>query len=232
MRRTKLTEGFSVVEAILVVLIVAALGLGGWYAWHRSHKTNKPATTASHATSTGATKASSSSSSTSSDPYAGWKTAVSPRAKFSIKYPASWTYAEAVGQNDNVEHITIDSGNFLLSIDSYQGKDPANGGIAATTCTDCVQTVGSTPISIPNLGSASIDTVTYHLDSGAGNALILRLADGTYYIPSSDATDVYTSFRGISNLASEPAYQQESSAQFESNADFATAEKILESVTY
>jgi hypothetical protein len=224
-REERNAAGFSAIEAILIVVVIAAIGLGGWYVYHRDHKA-KPASTV---TSTGSTKTI---TSPPADPYAGWKTATSPRAKFSIKYPTSWTYAEAMGDNDNVEHITLDNANFHITIDSYIGKNPDNGGISTTTCTDCLETLNTTPFSIPKLGNASVDTVRYSIDTGRGNALILRLAGGTYYIPSSDAANVYTAFRGIGNLSSETAYQQETPSQFESNPDYGTAAKIFESVSY
>jgi len=90
MRRTQLTEGFSAVEAILVVLIVAALGLGGWYAWHHEHKA-KPAIKGSASQTnknTSATKSSSSSS--SADPYAGWQTYCDTTYYYCFKYPSDW----------------------------------------------------------------------------------------------------------------------------------------------
>lgn len=76
-----------------------------------------------------------------------------------------------------------------------------------------------------------MDTVTYKLDSGEGNALILRLGN-EYYIPSSKAPGTYTTFRAISNLSSESAYQQEQPAQFRQSPDYTTAQKIFESISY
>lgn len=225
-RRRLSSAGFSAIEAVVIILVIAALSLGGWYEYHREHKQKTTATS----TSTSHTKTPT--PPPPADPYAGWKTATSPRAGFSIKYPSSWSYAETVGGKDNVEHITLDSTNFHITVDSYLGKNTDNGGAPATDCTDCAQTLSSTVFSIPGLGKASVDTVTYALDSGKGNAIILRLADGTYYIPSRDAQGVYTAFRGISNLSSEYAYQQETPGQFESNPDYAAAQKILESISY
>jgi hypothetical protein len=82
------------------------------------------------------------------------------------------------------------------------------------------------------LGAANLATVTYKLDAGTGNALMLEQPDSTYYIPSPDGTNVYTSFRGISALDSEQAYQAETSAQFVANPDYATAQEILKSLVY
>ena len=166
------------------------------------------------------------------DPYVGWESATSTRAKFSIKYPSDWQYSESVGDKDNIEHIKISSSKFQISIDSFNGKDPANGGTAETRCSDCLSTGSSESFIISKLGSINLDTVIYKIDNGQGNALILRLADGTYLIPSTSATNVYTRFRGISSFTSVQDYQNETTAQFAAHPDFKTAKKILKSLSY
>lgn len=224
-------RGFSVVVVLVIVIVVAALGLGGYFVWHKNKDKDNKGTTiktseSSKSSSTGKQQ------STPTDPYAGWQSAKSPRAGFTVKYPAGWTYIETVGTNDNVEHITIDSSKFHIMIDSFNGKDPANGGQSATTCPDCLQTVASTSFTAPKLGTVDLKTIRYKLDSGEGNALILERPDATYYIPSPAVSNVTTSFRGISALDSEQAYQAESTAQFTSGSDYATAQKIFESIAY
>lgn len=233
MQRKLDRKGFSIVEVLIAIVVITAIAACGWLAWRHVH--DKKSSTTSAKTSSSQSKSSSASSSTSTataDPYAGWKTAVSPRAKFSIKYPANWAYAETVGDRDNVEHITLSSTNIQLTIDSYQGTDPDSGGQPATTCPDCSKVLKSTPFNAGSIGSLDLESITYNLDNGMGNALILEEPNGTYYIPSSDAQGVSTSFRAISNLPSLAAYQAETPQAFTANPDFATAEKILQSITY
>lgn len=228
-------KGFSIVEVVVVIVIVAAVAACGWLAWRHTHGKKKPAsstTASSQQAKSSSTSGSKSTKTRTTDPYAGWKAAVSPRAKFSIKYPSSWTYSEALGDRDNVEHITLSSANIQLTIDSYQGTDPQSGGQANTACPDCSQTLKATSFNGGNIGSLDLDTIIYNLDSGKGNALVLEQANGTYYIPSPTAQGVSTSFRAISNLASLAAYQAESPQTFAANPDFATAQKILESISY
>lgn len=223
-------RGFSVVMALVIVVIVAALGMGGYFVWHKNKQTAK--TTSNTKTSQNSSSGSTGKQPSQTDPYVGWKTAKSPRAGFSIKYPSDWTYAETVGMNDNVEHVTIDSSKFHIMIDSYNGKELANGGQPATVCPDCLQATSSLSLSVSNLGPVDLKTTQYKLDSGEGNALIFERPDSTYYISSPVDTNVTTSFRGISMLGSEQAYQTESTAQFVSNPDYAVAQKIFESVAY
>ncbi|HSX35389.1 MAG TPA: hypothetical protein VLH84_00470 [Patescibacteria group bacterium] len=225
----KKSQGSSVIVVLVALFVVIAFGFGGWYVWHKSSE--KAVKNASN-TASSTPKSAANNVTHPDDPYTGWKVATSPRANFSIKYPADWTYGEALGTKDNVEHITIDSSTFHFTIDSYSGRDVQSGGQPATACTDCVQVTSSTGFRVNNLGETNLETVVYKLDNGKGNALILALPDSTYYIPSPSRTGVHTSFRGISMLDSELAYQAETPAQFAANSDFATAEKILESVSY
>lgn len=226
-RRQIAEQGFSLITGILILIVIAGVGLGGWITHRHTHSRPGPTSvrkSVSHEGSPNTHKP--------PDPYAGWKTATSLQAKFSIRYPTSWTYSEALGDKDGVEHITIDSTKFHITIDTSVGHDVSDSAAPASTCTDCLQTFVSKPITIPNLGKASIDTVAYSLDNGRGNALILRMSDGTYYIPSKDMQNTFTAFRAISNLSSEAAYQEETPSQFESNPDYSVAQLILQSIKY
>lgn len=224
-------QGFSIVELLIIIVVVVAIAACGWLAWRHDHDKKKSSNSTSTSSQQGKSTASGSSS-TAEDTYTGWKTATSPRAKFSIKYPASWTYAEAVGNKDNVEHITLSNANVLLTIDSYQGTDPDSGGEPASLCPDCSQVIKTASFTAGKLGTLILDRITYGLDSGTGNALILEQPNGTYYIPSPSADGVSTSFRAISNLPSLAAYQAETVQEFTGNPDYATVEKILQSISY
>lgn len=220
MTRKAASEGFSAVEALIVIVVIVAIGLGGWLVWRHNHQ--KKAATASNNSTSQTGKQSSSTQPV--DPYAGWRTGTSAMAGFSIKYPADWTYNSIMGK-DNAEHTTIDSPHMHLTIDSYSG-------ISDTKCPDCSQTLSSSNFTAPNLGSVDLETVTYKLDSGTGNALVLELPDSTYYLPSKSHANISTTFRGISVLNSEQAYQAETPSQFTSNPDYKTAQQILQSIVY
>ena len=227
-------SGFSAVEAILVLVIVVAIAGVGWFVWHSKQSADKTLTTNSSTTPT-FKKQTKAAATQTTDPYAGWKTATSTRAGFTVKYPTNWTYTAAVGDNDNVEHITIDSSHFHITIDSFMGNNggtDATGATANATCVDCISTLASKSTSISNLGKINVETVTVKLDSGKGNAIILRMPDSTYGILSPRASNVYTNFRGISVLDSLQAYQSETATQFGANPDLATAKLIFQSISY
>ena len=220
-------KGFGIIEGLLIVAVVVLLGYVGYMIYENHNKTTSSATTANTATTTPAK------TTTTVDPYAGWKTATSTRAKFSVKYPTNWTYSETVGDKDNVEHIVLDSSSFHITMDSFNGSDVSNGGNPDTKCNDCQKTTNTATFTAGKLGSVNLETITYTLDSGMGNGLVLRQADGTYYITSPTATGgIKTDFRGISKLNSLQDYQNETATQFAANPDLATAKLILKSVSY
>jgi hypothetical protein len=208
-------------RVILIILALGIIGGAGYAGWKHYSRKN-----------INSSNQNSQNQQNNSDPYAGWKTGESPRAGFNIKYPSDWTFNLAVGNKDNVEHITIDSSHFHITIDSYLGNDVSSGGQSSTKCPDCSETINSSEFTINRLGKANLMTITYELDNGSGNALIIELADSTYFIKSPIKTNVSTSFRGTSVLDSEKAYQQESKNQFLLNLDYETAKKIMKSVTY
>ncbi len=217
----KKDNGFSLSAALLVIVVVAVV-VAGVFVYGHNHKTTK---NLSINNTSGTTQ------DQSTDPYVGWKTATSDRAKFTIKYPSDWQYSQSIGDKDNVEYLRISSPKFQINVDSFNGKDLA-GGTAETKCSDCLTAVSSETFSVPKLGAVNLEQITYKLDSGSGNALIIRLADGTYNLLSPSASNISSRFRGINTLASLQDYQSETSAQFTANTDFATAQKILKSVSY
>lgn len=52
------------------------------------------------------------------------------------------------------------------------------------------------------------------------------------FIPPKSHPNVSTTFRGISVLESEQAYQAETISQFNSNPDYETAQAVLKSIAY
>lgn len=219
-------KGFSLIEALLILVIVGILGGTGWYVWHAKQDTDETLSAVN------IPSAATESRKSISKPYANWKTATSPRGKFSFKYPSSWKYSQSIGVKDNVEHIVLDGPKLRLTIDSFNGDDPANGGNPGTKCNDCQQIKEIEALDISKLGKINLETITYNLDNGLGNAIILIQADGTYYIASPTAANVKTAFRGTSKLNSLQDYQNESPTQFRANPDLAIAKLILKSISY
>lgn len=225
----KSEKGFSAVEIILVLVIVVLIGAVGWLIYRNHHK----ATTAA-VTTTASTKPVTPTTPTQPvNPYAGWNTYTSPLAKFSIKYPATWAESETTKGGTNVEYLTIKSSNFIITANSGLASDVTNGTTSCVTSpSPCLSTISTQTFTVPKLGAADVDAVTYTLDSGAGNQLIVKLADGNTEISSPTASGIGTQFSGLSNLSSEKAYQTETPAQFTANPDYKTALSIFESISY
>lgn len=136
-------SGFGLLSTLVGVVIIAVIVVGGVLIYKHNNKTNL---------STSAPNSYGNSSNTqtqTNDPYPGWKTALSNRAKFSIKYPSGWQYSQSIGDKDNIEHIRISSSKFQINIDSFNGKDPASGGTVETKCSDCVSAGSSETFSVP-----------------------------------------------------------------------------------
>ncbi|HSX44954.1 MAG TPA: hypothetical protein VLF39_02475 [Candidatus Saccharimonadales bacterium] len=202
-----------VAASIIIVLLVT----GGYY-WHKNNKTS---------TRTVAVNVQQ-----NDDKYYGWKTSVSTWTGFTIHYPSNWSYTAQVGNKDDTEHIIIDSNKFHITIDTFKSANGLHDNVTDTKCTDCKEVISSQPFRMNNLGVVNLENVTYSLDNGTGNALILQQANGEYLIKSPKIPGVYSKFRGISKLNSLQDYQSETNAQFNANPDLKIAKLILESVRY
>ena len=105
--------GFGALEGLLILVIVSLLGFVGWYVWHSKNSTNSAYNNAANTTATSAVTK-------KSDAYAGWKTFTSDIGKFSLKYPANWTYTplDTAGSNEESAFIlqspSKDYGSFEL----------------------------------------------------------------------------------------------------------------------
>jgi hypothetical protein len=226
-------SGLGTILVIAIVVVTLALAGVSYTVLHRGGKktTDGATQTATPATPTPSMAPSSANPVQPIDQYAGWQASTSSRAGFSIKYPSNWKYSEFSGK-DNVEHITLVSAHATIKIDSYKGSDPGDGGLTRTTCPDCKSVLASDDINLTGLGAVKLERVSYSLDGGEGKALILRLTDGTYYLPSKKDPSVRTSFRATSNLDSIDAYKGETSSAMASSADYANAGLILKSVSF
>src|ERR1017187_5395084 len=122
------TEGFTLVETLLVLLIVAVICFGGYYVYHNQHKTNNSTSTATKTTTT-------TSSQTSSNLYAGWKLYTLTNEQASFKYPSNWTLtndntgSSATTDSDQVEVKAPDGFDVTIAVTAGQLQD--NGDTAA-----------------------------------------------------------------------------------------------------
>lgn len=86
-RKVSTEQGFSAIEALIVVVVIAVIGVAGWLVWQHHHQQKKAATSSS-STTTQTNKQSSGTQ--TADPYAGWKTYRSNLGSFTLRYPTTW----------------------------------------------------------------------------------------------------------------------------------------------
>jgi hypothetical protein len=96
-------NGFSAVEALLLIVIVAIIGGTGWYVWHAKSNTNKALTVNNSSTPSFKKKAAPAATPAQvTDPTAGWTSYASKDGGFSLKHPNTWvteSNATACGNN-------------------------------------------------------------------------------------------------------------------------------------
>lgn len=86
-------QGFTVIEALLIILIVAVVGFGGYYVWH-SQKINTLSTSplTNHKSASNKTTPI---ASTKPSPYAGWNSETLTNEKLTFSYPSNWQFTNS-----------------------------------------------------------------------------------------------------------------------------------------
>ncbi len=213
-------SGFSAAEGLIVILVLVVLGVAGYFVLLAHHKNN----TSAHSPAAFAV-----------NPYEGWKAYISPLAKYSIRYPSTWTkIVNNMGYKD-VEILTLESDHFIITISSSLEKYSVKNGQRSSCVIDpdkCLSTISSQKAIIPRLGTVRIDAVTYRYGKGTGNGLQVKLLDGDTIIQSTNSAGVISNFYGTSKNLNDAAYLSETKSQFTSNPDFSTAIKIFKSLSY
>jgi len=227
MRRTQLTEGFSAVEAILVVLIVAGLGLGGWYAWHEN-KTKPAIKQSASQTNKNSSATKSSSSSSSADLYADWQTYCDSSISSCIQYPSDWSsvpgFPGDFQNSTNTGYVSLSPGTV---------KDRAEDTVYIQSVEEITTT--TTPLSIVgyidnNKPGYGVYDASYVASSGIKAGATMQLVDGNYAF-SGKAGDV--SLVATPGAAGYAAITTLTQAQgWFSTADARTCLKILKSFYY
>lgn len=99
---SKNEEGFTVVEALLIVLIIIVVCFAGWYVYHTDHKKTTSTTKTTALTS----------------PYAGWNT-YSSLSPVSFKYPSNWTVTTSENEPTS-QSVTVISPSRSINGTDYQ----------------------------------------------------------------------------------------------------------------
>jgi len=151
----KNTNGFTVVEGLLIVLVVAVIGFGGYYVWHTQHKTSTANTTSTAAVKTITSTPSKSTTSTTTPtqqyltisawgvrvPYQGGDT-------LSVSGQTCYENGDAAGDTVNLGcQVTINSQDLTNSVGSCTAKVSGTEDISikwALMITTGIQTVADT----------------------------------------------------------------------------------------
>jgi hypothetical protein len=115
----KNNDGFSAVEAVLVLVIVGLIAFIGYYVYHTKQNVNKTLTTTSSASTPARA------TNKKADPYAGWQSYTMGYEKISFQYPAAWKMSDESTLEGRHDMVTLSgANNFTFSIVDGVG----NGG--------------------------------------------------------------------------------------------------------
>lgn len=231
----KLQQGFTVIEALIIVLALAVIGFGGYKVYQNHHDKDKPASAASlkndNCVNTGTTQQCQVSS---GSPYAGWKSYTLTHEKTTFKYPNNWilTNDNAQDQNPPIDQDAIElkaPDGFIMGI-SAQAAGGYGGDDSKILSADPVTFLGQ---------KAYLQYKSFPTKSGAFTGTI-DLGD-----LSTSATEKYKPPVAKNNITNKDSYSQTTAfginfffAEGKSvktaadSQDISTVKLIIESMTY
>jgi Tfp pilus assembly major pilin PilA len=136
-RTSKNQEGFTLLEALLIILILVVIGAVGYVVYHNDHKTNK--------VSVSAVDKSSVSSKAASGPYSGWNNYRDTSGWFTLQYPTTWANDTAqagstVSEGPSQAQTTLSSnGQGELTPSSFSKSGPDLLTVSTNTYSGTVQ---------------------------------------------------------------------------------------------
>jgi hypothetical protein len=229
------SNGFSAVELLLVIVTLAVIGVVGYFvARHVDKKTTTPTT--------------SSTSSITTNSYAGWKSATLKYEKLSFEYPANWTLSNvstaynsalpASCQKPGYDQATITSPNgetvFLLSGAGCGAGSSMNGETEITTLPVSAFNGSYKYVGLIDEDSSS-DNGTPTFACVSNNSKTLSEPYSKNVSSSTSGSNLYDEFcftPSAANLTSSTAMVHKSVSDIKSDANFATAKLIFESLSY
>jgi hypothetical protein len=233
----KSENGFSVVEAILILVTVGIISSVAWYVFHGKITSSPQSTTP---TTTGTSNV------PTSNVYNGWKTYKSPAEGFSIKYPSDWTLKTGTTNSNGVFDSSLDGVSISGPNDFTIGYDVMKP-VTSSTCANCSFTLLDT-IKLKNNqpGYIVISSNTYNNNIEEQSLSISKAK--TYKEQSDQGWPYYSAFvtsdkfvrwsgsySGVDKTkcggaGCEPVSM--SLSDFRSRAEVKTAEQILQSLSY
>jgi cytoskeletal protein RodZ len=207
----KNSDGFTIVELLLVIIIVILLGFVGWYVYHTDHKTTASTKTSNTNSST------SSSTSTSTKKYftiTQWGVRAPYSGSLTLEYSiVTQTYpVDTQGDLDNVQYAGFNSDQLAASNPSACTDGDGGGSIMRYAPTDHVYGEADGT----DLGTAS----QYFVSGNAASAGLVYNKVGNYYYqfvhvqaPCSTNTDLVSQTNNaveslVQNLEAVPSTNQ------------------------
>lgn len=152
-RKVSTEQGFSAVEALIVVVVIAVIGVAGWLVWQHHHQQKKAATSSS-STTTQTNKQSSNTQ--TADPYAGWKSYCDDTYHYCFKYPTDWTLTVQTTpqQQCDAGQVELSSPDSVVQL-TYTNDNNHDGALASYTQAVATTALTSTNQSLSVIGGYS-----------------------------------------------------------------------------
>jgi hypothetical protein len=200
-------DGFSIVEALVVLLAIAVLAGSGWWAWSQLNPATAGAPPGPHPGSAA---------------FTGWHTYVSKRGKFSLRYPPGWDIsgfqggtpvaaADLNGQETQIRLLHSEDGANQFGMD-VRLSSSVGGGVYAHGSADRLSNG-----LVVWTADRQLDCPDMQLVSGGGQ-FVTRLPNGT-------PLGMYGSFCWGQKSTTSYSYDQQIAS-----ASFRQARQIIESI--
>lgn len=221
----KNTDGFTIVEGLLIVLVVAVIGFGGYYVWHTQHKTKITTVTTATSSKPTTTKANTSTATTTSNPYAGWSTVAISQVGLTLQYPSDWVVHTQYTDSDAfwLYQSSYNNGNPFLALmfTPISSQEQLPGGISGPSNSSTSSVASFTFNNQPAYIVDNSQDNTYYLSSCAAPSLCFFQDKNN----SSDSLELSLTY---STLGQDPEQMT-----FPNNpTELSEAVKIMESLSY
>lgn len=117
----KNSNGFTVVEVLLVIVTLAIIGGAGYFV--AKHIDNQAPTAAPTSATTKSATTAKTTTTPAPSPYAGWNTYTLAKEKLTFRYPTTWTVENNLtnSSNDGIQFTSKTDSNFEILIGAGQG---------------------------------------------------------------------------------------------------------------
>ena len=249
MKKTLGSKGFGAVAVFAVLLVLVGIAGVSGYVYHVKHKA-QPSTSQRSGQISKKTPISNTPGTKATDPYAGWQQYCSKLEKSCFKYPADWKTGSFPVADPNGEGFSVTNPSASISLNFSSVISGLGGGCGDHTDTVISSTIQGLP-STKGIGLRTALYKDYNPYKATGQTtyrVVLGLTDNLKDEPtgsnagcmpapifqSKNQNGTTVAFTNSLKVGfSFQSFDTEAEAQnLMSSADFATAQKILQSYTY